>query len=125
MKKFKCSECGKPFDNSSNAKRHVNALGKCRRDNAFVVLSDVVIRASDRVVGGHKRVEDFGVASRRVPAQEDDEPNMEPAVDIDPEQPVEEPERTEGFPDSDFWYRWRLIALFWQKQRLLGVYSRY
>ena len=88
------------------------------------MLRDVVIRASDRVVGGHERVEEFG-NSRRVPAQEDDEPNMEPAVDIDPEQPVEEPERTEGFPDSDFWYRWRLIALFWQKQRLLGVYSRY
>ncbi len=61
------------------------------------MLRDVVIRASDRVVGGHERVEEFG-NSRRVPAQEDDEPYMEPAVDIDPEQPVEELNALKVFP---------------------------
>jgi hypothetical protein len=83
MKKFKCSICGKPFDDFSNAKRHVRARGsECLRKNAVVQLRDVVIRASDRVVGGHERVEDLGVASRRVPAQEDNEPAGDP-VDID------------------------------------------
>ena len=97
------------FDDFSNAKRHVRARGsECRLKNAVVQLRDVVIRASDRVVGGHERVEDLGVASRRVPVQEDGEPAGDP-VDIVPEQPVKEPERTEGFPDSDFWKQCTLI----------------
>ena len=95
MKPFKCSICGKTFDVSSNARRHVAARGSCLRENAVVQRTNVVIRASDRVVGGREHVEDYGVPSRRVPSVEDDEPrpsSIEPAGDI---HPVEEMERTE------------------------------
>ena len=88
MKSFKCSVCGKTFDIISNARRHVGARSSCFRSNAVVQRTSVVIRASDRVVGGREHVEDYGVPSRRVPdanpAAEDEEAE-EANIDIEPE----------------------------------------
>ena len=71
----------------------------------MVQRTSVVIRASDRVVGGREHVEDYGVPSRRVPdanpAAEDEEAeeaNIEPAGD-----PGDiEPEHSGRFFDSYF-----------------------
>ena len=60
MRPFICSICGKTFDDSSNAKRHVAArTGGCFRRNAEVLRRRVEIRASDRVVGGRERFDDY------------------------------------------------------------------
>ena len=60
MRSFKCSICGKTFDDSGNAKLHVAArTGACYRRNAEVLRRRVAIRASDRVVGGRERVDDY------------------------------------------------------------------
>ena len=110
MKPFKCSICGKRFFTSSNTKKHIAGRRSGCRD-AVVQRVNIVIRASDRVVGGREHVEDYGVPSRRVPSVEDDEPrpsSIEPAGDIDP---VEEMERTEL---EGFQFR-RMIALFFKE----------
>ena len=60
----------------------------------MVQRTNVVIRASDRVVGGRERVEDYGVSPHRAPAVvDDDDPIGAPACDPAETDPVEEPER--------------------------------
>ena len=101
MKRYKCSVCGKTFDDVSNARRHVGARSSCFRRNAVVQRTSVVIRASDRVVGGREHVEDYGVSSRvpdANPGAEDDEANIEPAGDSGDI----EPEQSQGCFDSYF-----------------------
>ncbi len=60
IKPYKRSICGKAFNDSSNAKRHVRARqGDCFLCEAVVLRRQVAIRASDRVVGGRKRVKNY------------------------------------------------------------------
>jgi hypothetical protein len=60
MRPFICSICGKAFDDSTKAKQHVAArTGGCSRRNAEVLRRRVEIRASDRVVGGRERFDDY------------------------------------------------------------------
>ncbi len=90
IKPYKCLICEKAFDDSSIAKQHVRARkGDCFRRDVAVLHRHAAIRASDRVVGGRKRVEDF-VSCRFPPVQDhgpygDDEPinEAEPAGDDD------------------------------------------
>ena len=60
MRPFICSICGKTFDDPTKAKQHVAARsGGCTRRNAKVLRRRVEIRASDRVVGGRERFDDY------------------------------------------------------------------
>jgi len=94
IKPYKCSICGKAFDDSSNAKRHVGApVGKCFRQGAVVLRRRVTIRASDRVVGGRERVVEDYVSHRFLPVAQDHEPNGddEPIKDAEPAAADDEP----------------------------------
>ena len=95
IKPFKCSICGKAFDDSSNAKRHVGAApnGDCFRQNAVVLRRRVTIRASDRVVGGRERVVEDYVSHRFLPVAQDHGPNGddEPINDAEPAAADDEP----------------------------------
>ena len=60
MRPFICTNCGKTFDDPTKAKQHVAArTGGCTRRNAEVLRRRVEIRASDRVVGGRERFDDY------------------------------------------------------------------
>ena len=99
MKPYKCSICGKCFDDSRNAKRHVGARnGACFRRCAVVQRSNIEIRASDRIVGGREHVDDYGMSSPPVPAFEDDETEGEPDDDLVPDT-VPSDFRNEGMRD--------------------------
>ena len=113
MKSFKCSICGKRFFTSSNTKKHIAGRRSGCRD-AVVQRVNIVIRASDRVVGGREHVSDHYRPPQRVPSIEDEEPHpgIDPGHSADKfEKEMElEPELAdlEGFFDSDF--RW--LSLF-------------
>ena len=103
VKPYKCSICGHAFDDSSNAKRHVGARrGACFKRDAVVLRRHVEIRASDRVVGGRERVEDYASGRPFPPVEDhgpngDDEPNVdaEPAGDDELDEPCVHPDPKE------------------------------
>ncbi len=93
IKPCKWSICGKAFNDSSNAKRHVGARqGDFFRQDAVVLRRRVTIQASDRVVGGSERVEDY-VSHRFLPVAQDHWPNGddEPIYDAEPAAADDEP----------------------------------